>query len=128
MVPPQFRPLSSRFVPAPSIVRLPPSVIRIFIGQFSNFFYATGDSPFGIEVAHNGAGIAPEHLSHIFKQFYTTRANSGGSGLGLYIVKLYHRGTERHCDGTVNLRPRCCFFSRITNQKGLKPLGFSPFY
>lgn len=42
-----------------------------------------------IEVSDTGSGIAPEHLPHIFEQFYTTRSQtSEGSGLGLYICKL----------------------------------------
>lgn len=37
-------------------------------------------------VSDTGRGIPPEELSHIFERFFVGR-NSGGSGLGLYIVK-----------------------------------------
>jgi len=36
-----------------------------------------------IEVADDGRGIAPEHLSRIFEPFFTTARNRGGTGLGL---------------------------------------------
>lgn len=51
-----------------------------------------------IEVADTGSGIAPEHLPHVFEQFYTARENKNeGSGLGLYICKL----TVEELGGTV---------------------------
>jgi signal transduction histidine kinase len=35
----------------------------------------------------NGCGLSPEALGKLFEQFYTTKENSGGSGLGTYIIK-----------------------------------------
>ena len=53
-----------------------------------------------ISVRDTGAGIAPEHLSHLFDRFYRvdksrSRAAGGGSGIGLTIAKFLieaHRG------------------------------------
>jgi len=47
-------------------------------------------------VSDEGPGIAAAHLPHVFDRFYktdTSRADSGGSGLGLSIVKAI---VERH--------------------------------
>ncbi|GLX80403.1 hybrid sensor histidine kinase/response regulator [Thalassotalea insulae] len=40
-----------------------------------------------IKVTDNGMGIPAEQLSKIFDKFYTTKANKGGTGLGLYISR-----------------------------------------
>jgi signal transduction histidine kinase len=58
-----------------------------------------------LTVADSGAGIPPEHVPHVFDRFYKadqSRLQSGGSGLGLSIVKAI---IERH-GGTVAVRSR----------------------
>jgi len=40
-----------------------------------------------LEVSDNGQGIDEKHLDHIFTMFYRANKSSGGSGIGLYIVK-----------------------------------------
>ena len=44
-----------------------------------------------IEIEDDGAGIAPEHLPHLFEPFYTTRPK--GTGLGLFVA---HGIVQRH--------------------------------
>ncbi len=39
-----------------------------------------------VKVSDSGCGIAPEHLNRIFDAFFTTKAPSGGRGLGLSLV------------------------------------------
>jgi signal transduction histidine kinase len=59
-----------------------------------------------VSVTDEGPGIAPEHLPHVFDRFYKAEASrqdaSGGSGLGLSIVKAT---VERH-GGTISVSSR----------------------
>ncbi len=38
-----------------------------------------------VSVRDDGIGIAPEHLEHITEPFFTSKWNSGGNGLGLWV-------------------------------------------
>lgn len=40
-----------------------------------------------LEVADNGAGMAPEVATHAFEPFYTTKTEGQGTGLGLYVCR-----------------------------------------
>ena len=44
-----------------------------------------GDSKIVLSVADDGAGIAPDIRERIFDPYFTTKADSGGSGIGLHI-------------------------------------------
>ncbi|ACF13361.1 histidine kinase [Chloroherpeton thalassium ATCC 35110] len=52
-----------------------------------------------IDVADNGAGIAPENLKKIFEPFFTTKPIGSGTGLGLSIV---YKIIEQH-NGTITV-------------------------
>jgi signal transduction histidine kinase/CheY-like chemotaxis protein len=52
-----------------------------------------------LTVRDEGAGIGEAELGHIFEPFYTTRVNSGGTGLGLATVL----GTAEQHGGTVRV-------------------------
>lgn len=78
-------------------------IYSLFRNIFSNTFaYATGATYFEIRAIQskdvytflfidNGAGVAQEHLPHLFERFYRTDKGRsrrlGGTGLGLAIVK-----------------------------------------
>jgi signal transduction histidine kinase len=40
-----------------------------------------------VEVSDNGEGVSPNNRTHIFDSFFTTRRDSGGTGMGLAIVR-----------------------------------------
>jgi signal transduction histidine kinase len=46
-----------------------------------------------VRFSDNGSGIPPEVQPHIFSPFYTTKAESGGTGLGLNIVRTLVKDT-----------------------------------
>ena len=38
-----------------------------------------------LKLTDEGVGIAPEHITHLTDPFFTTRRESGGTGLGLSV-------------------------------------------
>jgi len=47
----------------------------------------TGHSGVRLSVKDTGAGIPPEVQPRLFEPFFTTRADAGGTGLGLAVVR-----------------------------------------
>jgi signal transduction histidine kinase len=87
---------------AANALRYAPSGSDITLGAHTD-----GDAVV-LSVSDQGAGIAPDHLPHVFDRFFkadasrTVRQSGGGSGLGLSIVKAI---VERH-GGTVSVDSR----------------------
>lgn len=53
-----------------------------------------------MNIKDNGKGIECEKASKVFDKYYTTRVGTGGSGLGLYIVKKL---VETRLNGSIAL-------------------------
>ncbi|QPK63901.1 response regulator [Methylomonas sp. LL1] len=94
----------------PEIACLPSQLNQVFMSLLMNAAQAietegniiirTGcnDSRVWVDIADNGQGIAPEHLTRLFEPFFTTRAVGQGIGLGLSaaesIVRSHHGNIE----------------------------------
>ena len=60
----------------------------------------TDKNNLSIQVIDNGSGIHEDKLDNIFKPYFTTKKLSGGTGLGLYMVKTI---VEGHLNGEITL-------------------------
>jgi signal transduction histidine kinase len=71
-----------------------------------------------INFRDTGPGIDPVHVPHIFEPFYTTRAEKGGTGLGLsvcYGIIKNHNGSIEYCGSGMG----GCFMIKLPlGQKG----------
>lgn len=59
-------------------------------------FVEPGENAVVLEVRDEGTGISPEHLPHLADPFFTTKRESGGTGLGLSVstgIVKEHGGT-----------------------------------
>ena len=62
-----------------------------------------------LEVQDNGGGVPPSIKEKIFEPYYTTKFESQGTGIGLYMSKII---LERHLKGTIHVENRnggACF-------------------
>ncbi|HYL98220.1 MAG TPA: ATP-binding protein, partial [Blastocatellia bacterium] len=69
-----------------------------------------GQTRVEIEFYDNGAGIAAENLDKVFDPFFTTRRESGGTGLGLSLSF----GIVREFGGNIRLESKEGEFTRFT--------------
>jgi len=53
-----------------------------------------------IDIIDNAGGIAEENLDYIFDEFYSTKDNTQGSGLGLYLSRFI---LEKHMHGSIEV-------------------------
>jgi signal transduction histidine kinase len=81
------------------------SLVHAFAGENTGGnivikFEHSGDTV-SITYSDNGSGIAPENINRIFDQFFTTKREEGGSGLGLFIV---HERVTQKLKGTIEVK------------------------
>jgi PAS domain S-box-containing protein len=67
------------------------------------------DSDMIVEVADNGCGISPAHLSKVFDPFFTTKDVGEGTGLGLSISEVIVRGHGGRIEVESKLGEGSCF-------------------
>ncbi|WP_095110465.1 ATP-binding protein [Pseudomonas sp. Irchel 3E20] len=97
-----------QYVPLPEVECLPSQINQVVMNLIVNAAQAMGSErgtitlsngvqgdTVWLQVADNGAGIAPQHLAKIFDPFFTTKPVGQGTGLGLslsYGIIKKHRG------------------------------------
>ena len=71
------------------------------------------DEGYELSITDNAGGISEEVLGHIFDPYFTTKHQSDGTGLGLYMSKMI---VEDHCNGHLkveNTSEGACFYLLI---------------
>jgi two-component system sensor histidine kinase HydH len=92
-------------------IQVTPAGARVLVGAR----HSNGDVQ--IDVVDEGAGIAPEHLPHLFSPFFTTREK--GTGLGLAIAQRIVMSHDGRLEVVRTSSRGTCF--RITLKGGARP-------
>lgn len=69
-------------------------------GRISVLITVREDDVINIDIADNGCGIAPDVAPRILAPYFTTKQDSGGSGLGLYMSRMI---VEKSLGGVLRL-------------------------
>jgi len=78
--------------------------IQAFKEQKERQIQITGfsiDASFYLEILDNAGGIMTENLEQIFEPYFTTKENTQGTGLGLYMAKII---IEKNMQGSLSVR------------------------
>ena len=102
--------------------------VRVEAGSRLDASFSAGRSLAWVRVTDNGAGIAPEHLAHIFDRFYRVdqaRTAHSGSGLGLAIVQQIARahGGQATVQSSGAAGEGACFEVALPQVAGPKGFG-----
>lgn len=76
-------------------------------GRQMTFEARTTDIGCHLDITDDGRGISPGNADHIFDPFFTTRPDTGGTGMGLTIVRnilAAHHGTIDHIPSATGAR------------------------
>jgi PAS domain S-box-containing protein len=101
--------------PIPMVLANATQIVQVIINLGVNAALAVGDRPDGridiavatgidgktvtLEVKDNGIGMTEEILQHIYEPFFTTRADTNGSGMGIPMV----HGIVTEHEGTIDI-------------------------
>lgn len=69
-------------------------------GRISVLITVREDNVINIDISDNGCGIAPDIAPRILDPYFTTKQDSGGSGLGLYMSRMI---VEKSLGGVLRL-------------------------
>jgi len=68
----------------------------------------TGDDDYlHLGIQDHGPGLSPQARAHLFEPFFSTKASSGGNGLGLSVVRSIVRDHGGNVDFVETLEPGC---------------------
>lgn len=94
------------------VTGVPHRLVQVFSNLFLNAFQAMGQTgtlritgrregnSLRVMVEDSGPGLPREKRNELFSPFVTTRASSGGSGLGLYICRMIIEDMNGRIDAT----------------------------